>query len=481
MAALNSASPSRARMPPMITPHLDPAPLPQSYAMGTPAPITSALDATLETDVAVIGAGIAGLSCALHLRELGHGVAVLEAGEVGAGGSGRAFGLVLPYAKRDHDEIRRAFGEEAGGRIVDAVASGPDLVFDLISRHGIACEATRQGLDSSAPIRARASRGSRSSPPIGKVAARRSNAWTPTRRSGSSAAAITSARSSTGAPAASTRTPIRGASRAPPQVWARASSRRAGRTRLVREGARWRVRVGVGAGTGSVLARQVVIATDAYTDDLWPGLKRSIVPVRAYQLVSEPLSENLRAAILPQRQLLTDTRRLYAGVRLREDGRLQMSVDGPSFSIGGRANIAKAERKIRKLFPQIGDIRWAEEWSGWVGMTKDHLPHLHLLAPDLWAAIGFNGRGIALATLVGRDVARRLAGFAESELFSPGDEACADPWPFAFAAASRGPHRLVSLARRARVSPFAFRKMRARSVATLRARIRGCERRDRHS
>jgi glycine/D-amino acid oxidase-like deaminating enzyme len=129
----------------MITPHLDPAPLPKSYSPGTPAPATTALGATLETDVAVIGAGIAGLSCALHLRELGHSVAVLEAGEVGAGGSGRAFGLVLPYAKRDHDEIRRAFGEEAGGRIVDAVASGPDLVFDLISRHGIACEATRQG------------------------------------------------------------------------------------------------------------------------------------------------------------------------------------------------------------------------------------------------------------------------------------------------------------------------------------------------
>ncbi|MBV9739882.1 MAG: hypothetical protein JOZ30_09600, partial [Hyphomicrobiales bacterium] len=47
------------------------------------------------------------------------------------------------------------------------------------------------------------------------------------------------------------------------------------------------------------------------------------------------------------------------------------------------------------------------------------LPHLHLLAPGLLAAIGFNGRGIALASLVGRDVARRIAGFAERELFLP--------------------------------------------------------------
>ena len=143
------------------------------------------------------------------------------------------------------------------------------------------------------------------------------------------------------------------------------------------------------------------------------------MPLRAYQLVSEPLSENLRAAILPERQLLTDTRRLYAGVRLRADGRLHMSVDGPPFSVGGRANIAKAERRIRKLFPQIGNIAWSEEWSGWVAMTADHYPHLHRLAPGLLAAIGFNGRGIALASLVGRDVARRIAGFPESELFLP--------------------------------------------------------------
>ncbi|MBV9519521.1 MAG: FAD-dependent oxidoreductase, partial [Hyphomicrobiales bacterium] len=113
--------------------------------MGTPAPETEALEGEHEAEVAVIGAGIAGLSTALHLRELGHDVAVLEAGEVGAGGSGRAFGLVLPYAKRDHEEIKRSFGEEAGSRFVDAVASGPHLVFDLVARHGIECEASRNG------------------------------------------------------------------------------------------------------------------------------------------------------------------------------------------------------------------------------------------------------------------------------------------------------------------------------------------------
>ncbi|MBV9567306.1 MAG: FAD-binding oxidoreductase [Hyphomicrobiales bacterium] len=398
----------------MICPATDPALPPRSYAMGTPAPETAAVEGEHEAEVAVIGAGIAGLSTALHLRELGRDVTVLEAGEVGAGGSGRAFGLVLPYAKRDHDEIKRSFGKERGSRFVDAVASGPDLVFDLIARHAIECEASRNGWILGAHTRA-------SHAGLVKLAAYWQSRGAPVEGLDAQATArLVGSRYYHGAlvdrraggvnPHGYTRGLATAASRAGVRIFTQSRARR-----LSREGARWRVLTA----SGSLQARQVVIATDAYTDGLWPGLEKSLVPLRAYQLVSEPLSENLRAAILPERQLLTDTRRLYAGVRLRVDGRLQMSVDGPAFSIGGRANLDKAERRIRSLFPQMGTIGWAEEWSGWVAMTADHFPHLHRLAPDLLAAVGFNGRGIALATLVGRDVARRTAGFAEEELFLP--------------------------------------------------------------
>ncbi len=398
----------------MIAPSADPAPLPRSYAMGAAAPETGALEGEHEADAAVIGAGIAGLSTALHLRELGRDVAVLEAGEVGAGGSGRAFGLVVPYAKRDHEEIKRSFGEEAGARIIDAVASGPDLVFGLIARHRIDCEASRNGWVLGAHTEGAAAG-------LGTLAAYWQGRGAPVECLDAAATerlvgsryylgALLDRRAGGVNPHAYTRGLASAALGSGARIFTQSRARR-----VTREGSRWRI----DAASGSLRANHVVIATDAYTDDLWPGLKQSLVPLRAYQLVSEPLSENLRAAILPERQLLTDTRRLYAGVRLRGDGRLHMSVDGPPFSIGGRADIAKAERRIRKLFPQIGNIAWSEEWSGWVAMTADHYPHLHRLAPGLLAAIGFNGRGIALASLVGRDVARRIAGFPESELFLP--------------------------------------------------------------
>lgn len=398
----------------MISPSIDTAPLPRSYAMGAPAPKAGALEGAHETDVAVIGGGIAGLSTALHLRELGREVTVLEAGEVGAGGSGRAFGLVVPYAKRGHEEIKRSFGEEAGGRIVEAVASGPDLVFGLIARHEIDCEASRNGwiLGAHAPA---------SLAGLARLAAYWQKRGAPVECLDAAATerlvgsryylgSLLDRRAGGVNPHAYTRGLAGAALRLGARIYTQSRARR-----LTHDGSHWRI----DAASGSLRANEVVIATDAYTDDLWPGLAQSLVPLRAYQLVSEPLSENLRAAILPEGQLLTDTRRLYAGVRLRQDGRLHMSVDGPAFRIGGRPNIAKAERRLRTLFPQIGNLRVAEEWSGWVAMTVDHYPHLHRLAPGILAAIGFNGRGIALASLVGRDVARRIAGFPESELFLP--------------------------------------------------------------
>ena len=54
---------------------------------------------------------------------------------VGWGGSGRAFGQVVPYAKHDHEHVLRTFGAEYGERLIDGLGSGPDLVFDLIARY----------------------------------------------------------------------------------------------------------------------------------------------------------------------------------------------------------------------------------------------------------------------------------------------------------------------------------------------------------
>jgi glycine/D-amino acid oxidase-like deaminating enzyme len=43
-------------------------------------------------------------------------------------------------------------------------------------------------------------------------------------------------------------------------------------------------------------------------------------------------------------------------------------------------------------------------------MTADHYPHLHEPEPDVLMALGYNGRGVALATAMGSIIARRIGG-----------------------------------------------------------------------
>ncbi len=180
-------------------------------------------------------------------------------------------------------------------------------------------------------------------------------------------------------------------------------------------GGRWQI----GSAQGTLEADQVVLATDAYTDGLWPGLSRTIVPLRAYQLVSRPLSDTVRHSVLPGGYALTDTRRLYSGVRLRADGSLHLSVAGPALHNAGRPDFASATRRVSALFPGMPPPVWDSAVIGWVGMTTDHYPHINRLAPGLLAAVGLSGRGIALGTLLGRDAALRVLGRPEADWTLP--------------------------------------------------------------
>ena len=125
-----------------------------------PPPPTQKLDGPRHFAVAIIGAGFTGLSTALHVAEAGDEVAVLEAKEIGSGASGRAFGQVVPYLKLAEPAVLRHYGEERGQRIIDAVAAGPDLVFELIMRHGIECWALAARSSSEGQLPRNSERGS---------------------------------------------------------------------------------------------------------------------------------------------------------------------------------------------------------------------------------------------------------------------------------------------------------------------------------
>ena len=161
-----------------------------------------------------------------------------------------------------------------------------------------------------------------------------------------------------------------------------------------------------------------MLATNAYTGDLWPGLKRSFIPIQYFQLATEPLGERAKD-ILAEGQGVWDTAPIMFSLRRDAFGRLIIGSMGGI--IGGEGGLSRrwARRMLDRLFPDLGELRFEAAWHGRIAMTPDHLPRIFRLAEGLYTPIGYNGRGIAPGTMFGRAMAELVAGGAEDEMPLP--------------------------------------------------------------
>lgn len=371
------------------------------------------LQADVTADVAVIGGGFTGCGAALALAGRSR-VAVLEAGNIGSGASGRTGGQVIPGLKYDPDELERMFGPELGPRVVAAVGSVADELFGLIEKHGIDCDAVRSGWLQPAI-----------SPHTLALVTSRCEQWA---RRGAPAvlhdrAGIAKLVGSTiyhggwedkraghVQPLSLNRGLASAAARLGAQIYAQSPVRS-----IQREAGRWRLRTP----GGSVTAEVLLIGTNAYTDALWPGLSRTIVPMVSIQAATDPLPPELGAAVLPQGHCASDTRRLLWYFRRDAAGRLLMGGRGPFREDVLPQDLVNLRAAVDQLFPQLRKTPFRYHWGGKVAMTPDHLPHLHQLAPGAWTAIGYNGRGVGLGPLLGRYLAELALGTRPADIPFP--------------------------------------------------------------
>ncbi len=373
-----------------------------------------ALHGAVSADVVIIGAGFTGCAAALALAQRGQRVRVLEARTVGWGASGRTGGQVIPGLKYDPDELEAMFGPELGPRMVDAAGGVGDEVFGLIERHGISCDAQRKGwLQPAYSAKSLA------------LALRRCDSW---KRRGADVTPVDRSRMAQllGTDHYLGGWEDRRAGHVQPMSYVRGLASAAQRVgaeihvespalSLSKQGTKWRV----STPQGSIDADQVLIATNGYTDGLWPGLAKTVVPMMSYQAATVPIPDALGMSILAEGHAASDTRRLLWYFRRDAHGRLIMGGRAPYREDLGAADDNYVRNAVNRLFPQLSSTPFEFHWAGRVAMTQDHVPHLNQLDKGLWAAMGYNGRGVGMATLLGRLLADLASGVPAKDIPFP--------------------------------------------------------------
>ena len=365
---------------------------------------TPALSESVKVDVAIVGAGYTGLSTALHLAERGVSVCVLEAHEPGWGASGRNGGQVNPTLKYDPEQLVQMYGPERAEPLISTVSNSADLVFNLIERHSIDCAPVRKGWmqvsytdKGVAGLHARADQWARRGVPVQPL-----DAAAVTARMGSQAFAGGWLDGRAGAiqPLAYARGLVGAALAAGARIHGQSAV-----TGLQRSGAGWLLKT---AGGAHVTADQVVLATNGYSGNLWPGMAQSILAANSFIVATKPLSGRTADSILPGQETVSTAQRLLLYWRKDSHGRLLMGGRGLFNDPTSPTDFAHLERSLALLFPQLGPLEFEYRWAGRIAITRDFMPHVHEPAPGLTLALGCNGRGIALCTSLGQQLAGRL-------------------------------------------------------------------------
>ncbi len=359
-----------------------------------------------EARVVIVGAGYAGLSAALELASQGLDCIVLDANEPGFGGSTRNGGMVSSGANVGKRYMSKPMpAEQAAPYLADA-ADAFTLIEDLIAREKIDCGWTKTGYFLGAWCKSHYDDMAKKVSQLNAVADSGCYLVPPERqreeigsdyyRGGmvvSRAAHIHPALYFKGLLGLCTARGVKIASNTPV-------------TKLTETTTGWTVETP----RGSIAGGDVIIATNGYTGDITPQLKRRVVPVGSYIIATEELAPELAATLSPKNRAISDTRRVLTYYR--------MSPDGKRMIFGGRAKFGHTDpvetapilyQFMLDRFPQLRGSKITHAWTGNVAFTLDELPHMGKF-DNLHYALGCNGSGIAMMTYLGQQTARKVAG-----------------------------------------------------------------------
>ena len=383
-------------------------------ACGTEMPLPD------NVDVAIVGAGFCGLSAALELAKRGARVAVLEAQTLGWGASSRNGGMVLTGMKLPVPTLIRRYGREAVQSMYAASLESIALVETIVREEGIDCAFSRCGhlevackqshFDSFAEQAARIQKEfNHELHVISKTELRReigSNIYFGGMVDETSAG-LNPAQYVTGLAKAARR---RGASLYD-------------RTRVAsvkREAGAGNRSFRLETSRGQLTAREVLLASGAYTTSATPELQRKIIPIGSYIIATEVLAPELACELSPRNRMIYDSKHFLYYYRLTPDNRMLFGGRAAFFPESENTVPRSAEllrRGMVQVYPQLRDTKVEFVWGGTLDFTLDVMPHAGKTS-GMHFAVGFAGHGVAAATWMGAQLARAISGDRKENPFT---------------------------------------------------------------
>ncbi|MFT4065953.1 NAD(P)/FAD-dependent oxidoreductase [Paraburkholderia sp.] len=376
------------------------------------APVAAAapLAGDLDVEVAIIGAGYSGLAAAYALQKRGVGCAVLDANTIGWGASGRNGGVVSSKFRLSFPSIADSHGLDTARRMHRLAHDGVRAVETLIDEFrlerarfertgSLRCAHTERALaasvaeaewlrttldDTSMTVQSRAQieheTGSKGF--VGGVLSADAGTILPLEYVRGIAAGLTAR----GVPIFES-TPVVDMAR-----------NRAGGVLLRAPG-------------GTVRAQQVIVATNAYSNltEATAQFHRELVPFRSAMIATAPLPAELDARLMVNRRSYTETRRMMKWFR-KVDGRMLFGGRDAFGKEGDASGFDALQRAMVALFPDLKDVPVEYRWSGYVGMTFNALPHVGRSDAATTFCVGYNGAGVAMASLIGQHAAALALG-----------------------------------------------------------------------
>ncbi|MBO0369478.1 FAD-binding oxidoreductase [Pseudomonas putida] len=365
-----------------------------------------ALQEQLSADVCVVGGGLTGVNTALELAERGLSVILLEARRIGWGASGRNGGQLIRGIGHDVSGFARYVGQDGVRYLQQAGIDSVELVRERIAQYAIDCD-LRWGFCELANTPAQFAAFKDEQAQLAELGYRHATRLVDATHIGEVVASEQYAGGLIDM----------GSGHLHPLDLVQGEACAAAKlgVRIFEQSPVLRIEHGpsvtLHCAHGKVRAQSLVLGCNAHLDELEPRLSGKVLPAGSYVVATERLPEQVAQALIPQNMALCDQKVGLDYYRLTADNRL---LFGGACHYSGRDPkdiAAYMLPKVRKVFPQLADVRIDYQWGGMIGITANRFPQVGRLSqyPNVYYAQGYSGHGLNVTHWTAKLLAEGIA------------------------------------------------------------------------